>query len=100
MAAIASLNLAAVILNGAPPFRPRALFDKIKNETRRSTVPEFKDSLDHLKWLQDKNIAINTFSNTPELKIRQFAAEARSLDDVANMFVRQIKKYTTKQMML
>jgi len=103
----------------------KSQFDKIKNEPRRSTVPEFKDSLDHLKWLQDKKIAINTFSNTPELKIRQFAAEARSLDlsslndiperkrlvlvaalilkqvarsldDVANMFIRQIKKIHNK----
>ncbi len=108
-----------------PEGESRSPFDKIKNEPGRLTVPEFKDSLDHLKWLQDKNIAINAFSNTPELKIRQFAAEARSLDlsslndiperkrfvlvaalilkqvarsldDVTNMFIRQIKKIHNK----
>jgi len=75
--------------------------------------------------LQDKNIAVNAFSKTPELKIRQFDAEARSLDlsslndmperkllvlvaalilkqvarsldDVTSMFIRQIKKIHNK----
>jgi hypothetical protein len=34
----------------------------------------------HLHWLQQQNVAANAFAEIPEAKIRQFAAEARSLD--------------------
>jgi Domain of unknown function (DUF4158) len=99
----------------------RSLWDQVKREPKRSTVPQFKDFLDHLHWLQQQNVAASAFAEIPEAKIRQFAAEARSLDlaslndmperkrltlagalilkqvaraldDVADMFIRQVKK--------
>src|SRR6516162_7690287 len=99
----------------------RSLWDQVKREPKRSTVPQFKDFLDHLHWLQEQNVAASAFAEIPEAKIRQFAAEARSLDltslndmperkrltlagalilkqvaraldDVAAMFIRQVKK--------
>jgi hypothetical protein len=92
-----------------------------RREPKRSTVPQFKDFLDHLHWLQQQNVAASAFAEIPEAKIRQFAAEARSLDltslndmperkrltlggalilkqvaraldDVADMFIRQVRK--------
>jgi hypothetical protein len=58
----------------------RSLWDQVKREPKRSTVPQFKDFLDHLHWLQQQNVAASAFAEIPEAKIRQFAAEARSLD--------------------
>ena len=81
--------------------------------------------MDHLRWLQEQNVAASAFQEIPEAKIRQFAAEARwldltslndmperkrltlaaalilkqvarALDDVADMFVRQVKKMHNK----
>jgi hypothetical protein len=103
----------------------RSLWDQVKREPKRSTVPQLKDFLDHLRWLQEQNVAASAFQEIPEAKIRQFAAEARSLDltslndmperkrptlaaalilkqvarpldDVADMFVRQVKKMHNK----
>src|SRR6516165_11773415 len=99
----------------------RSLWDQVKREPKRSTVPQFKDFLDHLHWLQQQNVAASAFVEIPEAKIRQFAAEARSLDltslndmperkrltlggalilkqvaraldDVADMFIRQVQE--------
>jgi hypothetical protein len=104
-----------------PAGAARSLWDQVKREPKRSTVPQFKDFLDHLHWLQDQNVAASAFAEVPEVKIRQFAAEARSLDlaslndmperkrltlagalilkqaaraldDVAEMFIRQVNK--------
>jgi hypothetical protein len=58
----------------------RSLWDQVKREPKRSTVPQLKDFLDHLRWLQEQNVAASAFKEIPETKIRQFAAEARSLD--------------------
>src|SRR6516165_4813495 len=103
----------------------RSLWDQVKREPKRSTVPQFKDFLDHLHWLQQQNVAASAFAEIPEAKIRQFAAEARSLDltslndmperkrltlaggmilkqvaraldDVTDMFIRQVKKMQHK----
>jgi hypothetical protein len=63
-----------------PAGEPRSLWDQVKREPKRSTVPQFKDFLDHLHWLQQQNVAASAFAEIPEAKIRQFAAEARSLD--------------------
>jgi len=84
-----------------------------------------KDFLDHLRWLQQQDVAADAFAEIPEAKIRQFAAEARSLDlsslndmperkrltlvaalilkqvaraldDSTEMFIRQVKKMHNK----
>src|SRR5580693_3625796 len=104
-----------------PAGEPHSLWDQVKREPKRSTVPQFKDFLDHLHWLQQQNVAASAFAEIPEAKIRQFAAEARSLDltslndmperkrltlagalilkqvaraldDVTDMFIRQVNK--------
>src|SRR5580693_3482413 len=104
-----------------PAGEPHSLWDQVKREPKRSTVPQFKDFLGHLHWLQQQNVAASAFAEIPEAKIRQFAAEARSLDltslndmperkrltlagalilkqvaqaldDVTDMFIRQVNK--------
>jgi hypothetical protein len=108
-----------------PADEPRSQWDQVKREPKRSTVPQLKDFLEHLHWFQQQNVASGAFSEIPKAKIRQFATEARSfdlaslndmperkrltlaaalifkqvacaLDDVANMFIRQVKKMHNK----
>ena len=55
------------------------LWDKVKREPKRPTVPNMKDFLDHLRWLQEQNVAASAFASIPNAKVKQFAAEARSL---------------------
>ena len=99
----------------------RSVWDRLKREPGRPTVPQFKEALENLHWLQQLNGAAGAFADIPEVKIRQFAAEARSLDlaslndmperkrftliaalirkqvataldDVTDMFLRQVKR--------
>ena len=98
-----------------------SVWDRLKREPGRPTVPQFKEALENLHWLQQLNGAAGAFADIPEVKIRQFAAEARSLDlaslndmperkrftlvaalirkqvataldDVTDMFLRQVKR--------
>jgi hypothetical protein len=104
-----------------PSGEPRSLWDKVKREPKRLTVANMKDFLDHLRWLQQQNVAASAFASIPDAKVKQFAAEARSLDlaslndmperkrltlvaalilkqvarsldDAAEMFIRQVQK--------
>jgi hypothetical protein len=63
-----------------PSGEPRGLWDKVKREPKRPTVANMKDFLDHLRWLQQQNVAASAFASIPDAKVKQFAAEARSLD--------------------
>jgi Domain of unknown function (DUF4158) len=58
----------------------RSLWDKVKREPKRPTTANMKDLLDHLCWLQQQNVAASAFASIPDAKVKQFAAEARSLD--------------------
>jgi TnpA family transposase len=108
-----------------PAGEPRSLWDRVKREPKRPTVPQMKDFLDHLHWLQEQNVAAAAFTAIPDAKVTQFAAEARSLDlaslndmpdrrrltlvaalilkqvaraldDVAEMFIRQVQRMHNK----
>ena len=61
------------------PLGESPLWDQVKREPKPSTVPQLKDFMDHLRWLQEQNVAASAFQEIPETKIRQVAAEARSL---------------------
>ncbi len=96
-------------------------WDRIKREPHRATALHFKEALEQSHWLEQLNAAADAFADIPEVKIRQFAAEARSLDmaslsdmperkrfilmaalirkqvataldDVTDMFLRQVKR--------
>jgi hypothetical protein len=44
----------------------------VKREPKRPTVPSTKDFLDHLRWLQEQNVAANAFASMPNAKVKQF----------------------------
>jgi TnpA family transposase len=96
-------------------------WDRLKNEPKQATTQHTHDFLEHLEWLRQQAIPAEVFADVPNIKVKQFAAEARSLDlgsvhdcadskrltltaalvvvqtgraldDVADMFVRLVQK--------
>lgn len=96
-------------------------WDRIKAEPQQPTLPHFRVFLDHLHWLQAQSEGTQVFNGIPDIKVRQFATEARALnaaamnellepkrltlmaallqrqaaralDDVATLFIRQVQK--------
>jgi TnpA family transposase len=56
----------------------------LKSEPKQPTAQNNKDFLQHLEWLREQGISDEVFQGIPDIKVKQFAAEARSLD-VASM---------------
>jgi Domain of unknown function (DUF4158) len=96
-------------------------WDRLKNEPKQATTQRTRDFLEHLEWLRKYALPATVFTDIPDIKVKQFAAEARSLDlssildctdakrltltaalvfvqiaraldDVADMFVRLVQK--------
>ena len=57
---------------------------RLKSEPKQPTAQHNRDFLEHLEWLREQAISAGTFRGIPDVKVKQFAAEARSLD-VASM---------------
>jgi hypothetical protein len=72
----------------------RSVWDRLKREPGRATVPQFKETLAHLHWLQQHNGAAGAFADIPEVKVHQFAAEARSLDVASLNDMPERKRFT------
>jgi TnpA family transposase len=57
---------------------------RLKEEPKQPTTENNREFLDHLAWLKEQAIGQCIFREIPDVKLKQFAAEARSLD-VASM---------------
>jgi len=57
---------------------------RLKGEPKQPTAQNNREFLDHLAWLKEQAIGSVIFRDIPDVKLKQFAAEARSLD-VASM---------------
>ncbi|MCU1226726.1 MAG: hypothetical protein JWQ42_4819 [Edaphobacter sp.] len=57
---------------------------RLKLEPKQPTAQKNREFLDHLAWLKEQAIVPAIFRDIPDVKLKQFAAEARSLD-VASM---------------
>lgn len=67
-----------------PGKQSKSSWDNIKREPRKPTVRQVKDFIQHLQVLVKHDLRADAFLGIPDVKIKQFAAEARSLD-VASM---------------
>lgn len=94
---------------------------RLKQEPKRVTVKNMRESVEHLRWLQSLNVESKVLDPIPEMKFQRFSDEARSLnvnemndlpedkryalatalvrsqtaqaiDDLADMFIRSVKK--------
>jgi TnpA family transposase len=63
-----------------PAYETQSQWDRVKIEPKQPTSQTTGDFLDHLQWLRGLAIPSNIFADIPDVKIKQFSAEARSLD--------------------
>ena len=53
---------------------------RLKGEPKQPTAQNDREFLEHLAWLKEQAIVPAIFRDIPDVKLKQFAAEARSLD--------------------
>jgi hypothetical protein len=107
------------------PLDHHSLWDRVKREPKRPTVRHLEEYLAQVQWLRDQQVTARLFADIPDVKVKQFAAEARALDvtsmndllarkrltlaaafvltqmtramdDVAEMFIRQVQRMHNK----
>ena len=66
-------------LLAVPNDQPRSAWDVVKSEPERPSPARMRGFLLHLRWLREQT-ADNALAGIPGQKLRQFAAEARSLN--------------------
>ncbi|HET9239221.1 MAG TPA: Tn3 family transposase [Oligoflexus sp.] len=71
----------------------KCAWDKVKREPQRPTVGHMREFTEHLRWLRDFAIKDESFVLIPDVKIRQFAAEAKSLDAASMRDLAEKKRY-------
>jgi len=71
----------------------KSLWDKIKQEPRRPTVGHIREFTAHLRWLREQDLGEAAFAAIPDVKLRQFAAEAKSLDVASMRDLAEMKRY-------
>jgi len=63
-----------------PPDGTQSSWDRLKIEPKQATTQNTRDFLEHLEWLRGHAVQPDVFAGIPDVKVKQFAAEARSLD--------------------
>jgi len=67
---------------------------RLKGEPKQPTAQHNRDFLDHLAWLKEQAITPAIFRDIPDVKLKQFAAEARSLDAASMNDLTETKRLT------
>jgi hypothetical protein len=67
---------------------------RLKGEPKQPTAQNNRDFLDHLAWLKEQAIIPAIFRGIPDVKLKQFAAEARSLDAASMNDLTEAKRLT------
>lgn len=68
-------------------------WDMVKQEPQHPTVGHMREFTAHLRWLQEFSIDEEAFALIPDVKIRQFAAEAKALDATSMRDLAEKKRY-------
>jgi len=66
----------------------------LKQEPGTPTLMHLKDLVNYLTWLSLQNVSAEVLSNIPDIKIKQFAAEARTLNAAQMKALEPNKRYT------
>jgi TnpA family transposase len=71
----------------------KSTWDRVKMEPKSPTVKHMREFTAHLGWLKEHDLGESSFAGLPDIKLRQFAAEARSLDAASMRDLAMHKKY-------
>jgi TnpA family transposase len=69
-------------------------WERVKTEPQRPTTPHMRAFLHHLQWLRAQSAGSDVFADVPDVKVRQFAAEARALNAAAMQALQPTKRLT------
>jgi TnpA family transposase len=58
----------------------RSPWDRVKQDAGSATLHHLRERLDQLAWLVERNGGANTLAGIPDVKVKHFAAEAKTLD--------------------
>jgi len=68
-------------------------WDRVKQEPKSPTVGHMREFADQLNFLRQHDLGETAFAALPDIKFRQFAAEARSLDSASMRDLATYKRY-------
>jgi hypothetical protein len=72
----------------------KTAWDSLKREPNRPTVRHVQDFIKHLQGLLEHDLRSEAFTGIPDIKVSQFAAEARSLDAASMRDFSESKRLT------
>jgi hypothetical protein len=67
---------------------------RLKSELKQPTAQNNRDFLEHLDWLREQAVSAYLLGDIPDVKGKQFAAEARSLDVASLNDLTEAKRLT------
>lgn len=76
------------------PGKTRSQWDNLKNEPGKPTVKNIRKLVTQLEWLKTWYLDLKSLGNLPDVKLRHFAAEAKSLDTARMQELEANKRYT------
>jgi len=76
------------------PQEATSLWHRLKQEPKRVTVKNMRESIEHLHWLQSLNVESKVLDPIPEVKFQRFSDEARSLNINEMNDLPEEKRYT------
>jgi hypothetical protein len=76
------------------PMTGRSPWEQIKQDAGSPTLRHLRERLDHLAWLEARNVGAASLAPLPDVKIKHFAAEARTLDAARMRELEPAKRYT------
>lgn len=77
-----------------PPGRTRSDWEALKNEPGKPTLKNISKLVTQLEWLKTWYLDLKALSRLPDVKLRHFAAEAKSLDTARVHDLEVTKRYT------
>jgi len=69
-------------------------WERLKQDTKRTTVKNMRELVEHLNWLKSLNAAKDIFNIIPESKLQRLSDEARSLNIVQMNEMEEAKRFT------
>lgn len=72
----------------------KSRWDQVKQEPKSPTVGHMREFTGHLRWLSLHDIGETAFTVIPDVKLRQFAAEAKVLDATSMRDLAAHKRYS------
>lgn len=88
------------VLLKVPAGRTRSEWEILKREPGKPTVKNIRELVTQIEWVKTWYVDLRALSKLPDVKLRHFAAEARSLDTARMQELEPNKRYTLASALL